>query len=283
MRCYFVSDLHGSLHRYKALATLLRTSPPDALFLGGDLFPAGLFIQQPGKGFVDFVDGYLLPLFTQLCHELGSHYPAIYLIPGNDDPRSSEQRLLDAENLGLWHYLQQRSAIQDGWHLWGYSYIPPSPFLLKDWERYDVSGFVDVGCVSPEAGTRTVPVPPEQIRWNTIARDLAAVEGDLSRSILLFHAPPYQSDLDRAALDGQKIDHVPLDVHVGSIAIQRFIAARQPHITLHGHIHESPRITGHWMQTFGKTTSFSAAHDGPQLAVIRFDPAHPETADRVLL
>ena len=102
------------------------------------------------------------------------------------------------------------------------------------------------------------------------------------------HSPPYGSILDRAALDGQFVDHVPLDVHMGSIAIQRFIAERQPHVTLHGHVHESATLTGHWKQQFGRTWSFNAAHDGEALAPIRFhlnDPArarrptHPTKAD----
>ena len=49
------------------------------------------------------------------------------------------------------------------------------------------------------------------------------------------------------------IDHIPLDVHVGSIAIKRFIEAKQPMLTLHGHVHESTRLTGNWQQHIGNT------------------------------
>jgi Icc-related predicted phosphoesterase len=89
--------------------------------------------------------------------------------------------------------------------------------------------------------------------------------------------------LDRAALDNRFVEHVPLDIHVGSIAIQRFIQDRQPLITLHGHIHESARITGSWQEKIGRTHAFSAAHDGPELAIICFDPVQPEKAIRRLL
>jgi len=40
---------------------------------------------------------------------------------------------------------------------------------------------------------------------------------------MVLHSPPYDTGLDRAALDGRSVDHAPLDVHVGSIAIRRFI------------------------------------------------------------
>jgi Icc-related predicted phosphoesterase len=74
-----------------------------------------------------------------------------------------------------------------------------------------------------------------------------------------------------------------MDVHVGSIAIQRFIKTHQPLLTLHGHIHESVRITGLWKEKIGRTFSFTAAYDGPELAVVRFDTNHLENAVRELL
>jgi len=54
-------------------------------------------------------------------------------------------------------------------------------------------------------------------------------------------------------------------------------------VTLHGHVHESARLTGAWQDRIGRTVCLSAAHDGPELALVRFDlePArrgHPGTA-----
>jgi Icc-related predicted phosphoesterase len=78
------------------------------------------------------------------------------------------------------------------------------------------------------------------------------------------------------------VDHAPLDVHVGSIAIRRFIEARQPRATLHGHVHESARLTGAWQERIGRTVCLSAAHDGPELALVRFDLENPAAARREL-
>jgi Icc-related predicted phosphoesterase len=78
------------------------------------------------------------------------------------------------------------------------------------------------------------------------------------------------------------VDHVALDVHIGSMAIERFIRRRQPLLTLHGHVHESARLTGAWSQTIGRTHCLSAAHDGPELAIVRFDPADPAAVTRTL-
>jgi Icc-related predicted phosphoesterase len=169
--------------------------------------------------------------------------------------------------------------------VFGYANVPPTPFQLKDWERYDVSRFTDPGCVSPERGQRTVAVDHDEIRYGTIARDLEKLTGgrDLSQTVMMFHSPPYQSALDRAALDGRMVDHVPMDVHVGSIAIQRLIEERRPMVTLHGHIHEAPRLTGAWRERIGRTHAFTAAHDGPELALVRFDLGDLEAATRELL
>ena len=132
---------------------------------------------------------------------------------------------------------------------------------------------------------RTVPANESEVRYGTIQHDLESLVADrpLDRAIMLFHSPPYKSGLDRAALDGRMVDYVPIDVHVGSIAVARFIAARQPRVTLHGHVHESARMTGEWAVRFGDTCAFSAAHDGPELALVRFDPEDPSAATRELV
>ena len=74
-----------------------------------------------------------------------------------------------------------------------------------------------------------------------------------------------------------------MDDHVGSIAVRRFIEARQPLLTLHGHVHESSRLSGSWRERIGATLSFSAAWDGPELALLDFDLEEPEAAERLLL
>jgi len=281
---FFVSDLHGHLSRYQKLFQVILTERPDVVLLGGDLLPDGLSSSRdsPEKSFIHIVlqDG-----FGALKTQLSSTYPQILLILGNDDTRAEEIELMQGESLGLWNYLHFRKIDCGGFTVYGYACVPPTPFTLKDWERYDVSRFVDLGCISPEEGWRSVPVSPQEIRYATIQADLELLtnNSDLSRAIFLFHAPPHQTTLDRVALDGRMIDNTPLDIHAGSIAIRRFIEKRQPLITLHGHIHESTRITGSWRERLGRTWAFTAAHDGAELALVCFDPAEPEKAIRALI
>ncbi|MBN2445469.1 MAG: hypothetical protein JXO22_01990 [Phycisphaerae bacterium] len=285
-QCFFVSDLHGHAERYRKLFHLIGDEKPAAVFMGGDLLPLGLSaLESLDFDHEDFVTGFLARQLLRLREQLGSSYPRVFVIPGNDDSRSEEAPIIAAATTGVWEYIHDRRVSFMGHDVYGYACVPPTPFLLKDWERYDVSRYVDPGSVSPEDGHRSIPVPEHQIRHGTIQGDLDSLAGDrdVGGAIFLFHAPPYQTCLDRAALDGRTVDHVPLDVHVGSIAIQRFIVARQPLITLHGHIHESTRLTGSWHECLGRTHCYSAAHDGPELALVRFDPVDPSSATRMLI
>jgi Icc-related predicted phosphoesterase len=283
---FFVSDLHGQAERYSRLFHIIADEKPAAVLLGGDLLPSGLAAARGrGKPPPDFLRDFVIAGLTTLRASLGAAYPRLFVILGNDDPRVEEEAVTEGAARGVWEYLHERQATCAGYDLFGYAYVPPTPFVLKDWERYDVSRHVDPGCVSPEEGHRTVPVADNQTRYGTIQDDLATLfgGGSLERAVCLFHAPPYKTHLDRAALDGKMVDQAPLDVHVGSVAIRRFIEERQPLVTLHGHIHESARLTGAWREQIGRTYCFSAAHDGPELALVRFDPADPAQATRTLL
>jgi len=283
---FFVSDLHGKENRYEKLFSAIKSEKPGLVLVGGDMLPSGILksIIKHAEHY-DFVRSYIKPGLDELRQHLGDDFPCIGVILGNDDPRSEEPSLIELEKSGLWHYIHFRQIQYGGFTICGYSYVPPTPFRLKDWERYDVSRFVDPGSTAPDEGIRTVEIPDYEAEYSTIKKDIEILIQDLNmkKTIMLFHTPPYDSYLDRAALDGMMFDHVPLDVHVGSIAVQRFIAEKQPMITLHGHVHESSRITGHWEQQFGETKSFSAAYDGEELALVKIDLGHPENAVRELL
>ncbi len=281
-RWFFVSDVHGREDRYTKLVASIEAERPRAVLLGGDLLPhAGLL--PPGGG--DFLVDWLAPRLERLRAGLGRDYPRLLVIFGNDDPRAALPSLAALESRALLEHVHGRRVDADGRAVYGYACVPPTPFRLKDWERYDVSRFVDPGSVSPEEGMRSVPANEDEVRWGTIAGDLEALVGgdDLAQAVLLLHSPPYRTALDRAALDGRFVDQVPLDLNVGSIAIRRLIEARQPLLTLHGHVHESARLTGAWSDRIGRTVCLSAAHDGPELALVVVDPAVPEQAERRLL
>jgi len=285
-RCLFVSDLHGRPERYEKLWKAIRDTVPAAVFLGGDLLPSGLLRTESNNPLQqNFVSDYLAPGFERLRSRLGDRYPAVFLIMGNDDSRLEESVFLDVATTGLWIYAHNRRCSFKQYDIYGYAYVPPTPFMSKDWERYDVSRYVPPGCISPEAGNQSIPCPENEIRYATIQKDLELLVGQRSveRAIFLFHSPPFETCLDRVVNEGKMIDFVPMDLHIGSIAIRRFIEQRQPLLSLHGHVHESAGLTGSWRDRIGRTHMFGAAHDGPELSLVRFDPANLSKASRDLL
>lgn len=285
MNCIFVSDLHGSISRYEKLFKIIYLEEPDLVLIGGDILP--LFSRSDVKiqEYNDFINDYLMNEFSKLKEKMKDNYPVINLILGNDDLKIEESEIQKASKTNLFNYINFRKVEFNQVKIFGYSYVPPTPFLLKDWEKYDVSRYVDPGCISPEEGFRSVPVELNEIKYSTIKKDLENLTKgeDLSQAVFLFHSPPYQTNLDRVANDGKFFEYVPLDLNAGSIAIKKFIEEKQPLVTLHGHIHESTRLTKSWKDKIGETYCFNAAHDGPELSIIKFEINNLKGAVRLLL
>jgi len=281
---FFASDLHGRLPRWQSLLQRIEAESPAAVFLGGDLCPHVMSATNLDHEH-GFLMGWLGPQLRALRQTMGDSYPRILTILGNDDPAFFVDDLEDLQAEGLLEHIHMRRTMLSDVPVYGCAWVPPSPFQLKDWERYDVGRGVDPGCVPPEEGRRTTDVDDRVLRNTTITSELEALVGDadLTDAVVLFHAPPYRTALDRAALDGQMVEHVPLDVHIGSIAIRRFLEAHGPAVALCGHVHESARLTGQWRDSVGDTAVFGAAHDGPELALVRFEARDPGRATRELI
>ena len=201
---FFVSDLHGRIDRYNKLIEEILINQPEAVFLGGDLLPSGKSIPYKGRQIGDFFYDYLFPELSNLKIRLGDSFPNIFLILGNDDGRVNEVKVIEGEGERLWYYIHNKKVEFKGFNIFGYAYVPPTPFLLKDWERYDVSRYVDPGCISPEDGWRTVQSPEmdNEIAHSTIKEDLNKLTAseDMDEAIFLFHSPPYQTNLDLALI-----------------------------------------------------------------------------------
>lgn len=282
--CLFVSDLHGKVNRYEKLFKYIEEQVPGAVFLGGDLLPASILHSfRAGANMPDFVIDFLALKFRELRERMQDNYPHIFIILGNDDPRIKEAEILTTEEEGLWHYIHGKIHNYFGTIVMGYSFVPPTPFLLKDWEKFDMEETVRPGCLHPNDGFLTTD--HVQDKSSTIMQDLDVLseEQEFGNAICVFHSPPYNCCLDKAALDGVKVEGKLIDPHVGSIAIKEFIAQKKPRITLHGHIHEASRLTGSWKEKIYDTIVMSAAYEGPELAVVRFTISNPEDAQRIIL
>ncbi|MFW5757574.1 MAG: metallophosphoesterase family protein [Bacteroidota bacterium] len=286
-KCLFVSDLHGKIKRYEKFFKVIEKEKPFAVFMGGDLLPSSVLHRfRAGENKCDFVRDFLVSNFANLKKQMDEHYPAVFIIMGNDDPRIAEEIFLEYNQEGLWNYIQGKVVDLGPYKVLGYSYVPPTPFLLKDWEKYDmVRDEVKQGSINPSDGFKTFNVEHENLS-DTIREDLNTLTqsyDDMDNMICLFHSPPYKTLLDRAALDDVKTTQGNIDVNVGSIAIKNFIQERQPYLCLHGHIHESSRITGKWRDKINRTRLISAAYEGTELAVISFYLSDLDSAERFVI
>lgn len=279
MKAIFVSDLHGNETKYNKLCSYIKQNITEAVFIGGDVLP-NYYVTNS----IEFIKDFLKPLLTDLKDDMGINYPDIYMITGNDDAAISCEYFAKLEDNGLIYFINSITVNKESYFVTGYPYIPPTPFLLKDWEKFDISRYVPRDTVSPEDGLRTVEVPKNLIKYSTIKDDLENLSheiNDFGKSIILFHTPPYDTMLDK--MMGKNINGEKEIISVGSIAVRRFIEKYQPLITMHGHIHESTEITGNWQDKIGETYCYSASHSGHELAIIEFDTANPGDAKRVLV
>jgi Icc-related predicted phosphoesterase len=256
MKVLYTSDLHGEIHLYQQLLTEVKSSSSEIILFGGDLLPS----FPPTKRYEDmvpnqktFIDQFLSPFLKGILE--GTSVQQIFLIPGNWDLgypdlfNKSTERIID---------LDQRSyRLKNGYELIGYPFVPPTPFRPKDYEKMDDREAPWPPQKNPsyirssDQPDQLTPVDPYlylRVR-ETIEEDLDRLPRPLypKRTIYIMHSPPFATRLD--LIQGGK--------SAGSRSIKTFIEKNQPLLTLHGHIHESPEISGAYIDRIGETLSIN--------------------------
>ena len=254
MKVLFTSDLHGETRLYHELFDLTQRASAEILILGGDLLPS----FAPSKRYEDmipnqktFTDQFLLPFFKTLMEKTFTHL--IFLIPGNWDLgypclfRDPMKNMVDLS--------QKVYRLPDGYELVGYPFVPPTPFRPKTYEKMDDRKSPWPPQKNPsyirltEQDDHLTPVDPHLYlrRGGIIEEDLRCLSNpaDPKKTIYAMHSPPY----------GTRLDLTREGYHVGSRAIKTFIETNQPLLTLHGHIHESPEVSGSFVDKIGETFS----------------------------
>jgi Icc-related predicted phosphoesterase len=152
--------------------------------------------------------------------------------------------------------------------LWlaGFACVPLTPFSIKDYERRDAGPLPPFsfamaytswdGEIQP-TDAATIAARP------SIAEALAtlAQRSDPRRTIYVCHTPPFNTPLDA----------MPRGRHVGSKALRAFIEQHAPPLTLHGHIHESPEISGRYAVQLGATWSINPGHNPTRFQAVALD------------
>jgi Icc-related predicted phosphoesterase len=253
MKVLFTSDLHGEIPLFEQLLAWVRNSSVESIVLGGDFLPS---LRQTGRYEEmiprqrSFIRSFLMEFFKK-CRE--SKVRCVYLIPGNWD--AAYPFLFEEPVEGVVNLDRKIDSLGEGFQIIGYPFVPPTPFRPKDYEKMDDPqspwppqknpSYIR----SPDSPARLIPVDPQIYlrQTGTIQKDLLElpVPEDYGKSIYVMHSPPYGTSLD--AIHGGH--------SVGSRAMRTFIETRQPLLTLHGHIHEAPEVSGTYLDRIEKTLS----------------------------
>lgn len=266
MRLAYTSDLHGNLALYRELLALAIRSGAEAVVVGGDLLPheprASLAIATQ-RSFLDTQLGPLLGTFRAAHPQV-----ACYLLAGNDDWEAAIAGLGPLEERQIAHPIHGRALPlgQQGLAIAGYACVPPTPFSMKDYERPDegsrrAAGF-GKAYVSAADGLR--PISEEEfLARRSIAEELAQLvaQCDPARTVFVCHTPPSDTPLDQMRGDR----------HVGSPGLRAMIERSQPPLTLHGHIHEAPELSGRYACQIGRTWCINPGRDAQRLHAVVLD------------
>jgi hypothetical protein len=232
---------------------------------------------------------------------------------GNDDRRANEPllRAFDAEIpnfhlvndrlIKLREAKQKQAFFPDEIPLLsvaGYPYVPPGGSLLMDWVKDENRVKLRSAGVDPCADIYSLGIATgSAVPSTTIAEDLADFgsyldshaeneeqrQYDPSKTIHLFHAPPYNTLLDWSTPSGRQ-DFLRLSDHVGSVEVRRFIEQNQPYLVLCGHCHESV-VLGDYKTDIGQTR---CVNPGSQthidvLSLVQFDLYEPRSMKQLFI
>ncbi|MFB3923189.1 MAG: metallophosphoesterase [Terriglobia bacterium] len=248
-RLIYTSDLHGHVSLYRAAGEAAVRHQADAIILGGDLCPG-----TPSSSRVDLPESqpeFLMSEVRPLVEEWKRARPSlrVFAIPGNDDCATIVLALRQLETMGLVEDLHRRTAQFGDLTLAGLAFVPPTPFSFKDFERRDDAR--DTGpypalarCVlTTERGFVEIQDFAAHLSSLPTLEDELALLPATEQTIAVIHCPPH----------GTRCDVLFNREHIGSRALRRWIEARQPLLSLHGHIHESPMMSGAFADRVGRT------------------------------
>ncbi len=291
----YTSDIHGNEIQYRKLVNYAIKIMADFVIIGGDIAPKYFAINQFISGQRKFLKNKLPNLLSPLKNKIPNC--KIFLMMGNDDCKVNMDVLKN--NHDLYHIIHnKRLKLTDKFDIVGYSYVPITPFGIKDWEKYDFSAVPKNlkrnYSIRKESNYRLEGIKSLKKGWsdfyfNTEIEKKDSIQKDLEgklflenqhKTIYIVHSPPNKTNLDLVS---------PLAVsggmHVGSMALRNFIEEYQPYLTLHGHIHETVKMSGDFKHKIGKTLCLSSGNHnvGDNLAILVFEIDKINNIERIFI
>lgn len=268
MKLLFTSDLHGREDLYRQLVAAVREERPDVVLLGGDLC-GDCLRHDPLSEQVRFVH----TIFAEAIAQLRQDQPRlpIGLTMGNHDLSCAALAMSALGGASRVQVLEPSEVWRaSSLAVTGYPCCPPSGWWTWDYERLDRPGDplpANSGAVWDEDAAALVDRSPEKhfTRMPTMQEELSRAACPRQQWVFVAHAPPYDSGLD-CVLGGDA---------VGSRAVREFITRAQPTISLHGHFHDSPDVSGRVCCRIGRTLAINVGQDDDRLIYACLDVEAP--------
>ena len=268
MKALYFTDLHGSRWKRERAAKLAIAQKVNVVIDGGDILP---YLDDDVSDFIENA-------FRLFCASLNAAGITFLFMAGNDDPLIFDQDIANAtRNYPLVYGIAQRKISLGRYDFIGMNWVNDYHFRLKDRCRLDYPG----APLEQQDGPPVIYGQTAQIEsWEEHVRQLPTLRDELrqlpksrrlARPVYIIHMPPYHLGLAMANRWG------PGMVDVGSKSVYDFIKKRQPWLTFHGHIHESPELTSVWKRRLGKTLCIqpgqkgSRSLDGDRLVYVLID------------
>ncbi|BDC18437.1 metallophosphoesterase [Acidianus sp. HS-5] len=253
IKLMFVTDLHGSEIAYRKALNAAKMYNVDYLIIGGDVTSKNIaFIERIDDKY--YINGNEVDIKT--VYEEAKKYGYYVHVACKEEIRKIEEskeyyesvkKTLVEKQIDNWIKIAEEKLT--GSHIkifWSYGNDDPL-YLDEIFSKYNIR---DEGIFELEEGRANFlylisygyvnPTPFKSYREeldSTIyikGEDYLKKIDDPTRVILNFHAPPYNTKLDIAIVNGKKREHV------GSRGVRDLIERYKPLLGLHGHIVESP-------------------------------------------
>ena len=247
MRFLYVCDIHGDKDKYNKILEIAKKNNIKYLVWGGDILPKKMGVREEVQPvFIDsFFDEYLSLLYKNDME--------LIFIMGNDDLDIFDDKINDlCDKYPNVHNINKTKYTVGDCEFIGLSEVLDNPFRYKN-------------RVVMEDGLEMEPQICEEL-WVNHGKDRLTVEewkeyretklermkkilqelpemDNSKKTIYVFHAPPYGVGLDECR-GGYK---------AGSKDMAEFLKNSHAYMSFHGHIHESPNMSGKWHNKLGET------------------------------
>jgi uncharacterized protein len=263
MKTLIATDIHGDKELYIDQLRLAVDKKADCVINTGDYLP----LPDEYKIQMEFLDTF----FYDYLSEFDSIRKHFIFIPGNHDIDHFDRALVEyCRKSKYLHYLPGTRAKVDGLEFIGYGNVVDT-FGIRNRCRLDIPE--DKPLTEQEARIIEDNGKSRLIyNWNGYIKSLPTIKQELEqlpkpdnmkKAIYLSHMPPAYLGLD--------IVHNRYGV--GSLSLHAFLEKNQPHMSVHGHIHESPRMTGRWFNSIKNTMCVQVGLSDPELSYAVIDLA----------